>query len=159
MSLECRIFAFQGHFIMRRKKGIKKKVAKPRKSEVPKTRASGTLTEAAFWGMIKSCLRRASRWWKPIANVRLKARRNYKGPLKRLKYEYQCNVCKDWFPATQIQIDHILPVGSLNKAEDLPGVVERLFCEEDNLQAICSSCHTSKSLLDNALIKENKKKK
>jgi len=137
---------------------MKRKQKVVRKSKVAKTRASGTLTEAAYWGMIKSCLRRASRWWKPIANVRLKARRNYTGPLKRLKYEYKCSVCLDYFPATQIQIDHILPVGSLNKAEDLPGVVERLFCEEDNLQAICSSCHLIKSRTDNELLKENKKK-
>lgn len=142
-----------------KKKIIKKKAAKPRKSKTPKTRGGGTMTEAAFWGMIKSCLRRASRWWKPIGETRLKARRAYTGPNKKLKWEYRCNQCKNYFPATSIQIDHILPVGSLNKAEDLPGMIERLFCEENNLQAICAKCHTAKSTIDNNLIKENKKKK
>lgn len=130
-----------------RKKPVKKKkkAVKPKKSRVPKVRGSETYTEAGFWGMIKNCLRRQSRWWKPVSNVRMKARRAYNGPNKRQKFEYCCNICKGWFPATGVQIDHIVPVGSLQKYEDLAGVVERLFCEEHGLQCICTSCHSVKT--------------
>jgi 5-methylcytosine-specific restriction endonuclease McrA len=44
-----------------------------------------------------------------------------------------------------INVDHICPAGSLKSAQDLPGFVERLFCEIDNLQILCSSCHDKKT--------------
>lgn len=110
-----------------------------------KPRASGTMTESAFWSFIRSALRQKSRWWKPIQMVKLKARRKYTGPNKRQKYEYKCNKCKKWFPDKQVNVDHILPVGTLKKLEDLLQFVERLFCEEENLQVLCSTCHDQKT--------------
>ena len=64
---------------------------------------------------------------------------------KRQKFEYQCNKCKKWFPDKQINIDHITPAGELNKADDLPGFVERLFVEESGLQCLCQNCHNEKT--------------
>lgn len=110
-----------------------------------KVRNSGTMTEAAFWSFIRATLRQKSRWWKPIKNVKLKARRAYKGQSKRQKYEYQCNRCKKYFPEKLINVDHIIPIGKLNCANDLPNFVERLFCEEDNLQVLCNICHDKKT--------------
>ena len=75
----------------------------------------------------------------------MKARRAYKGPLKRQKFEYQCKECKEWFPDKKINVDHIHPAGSLRCANDLPGFVERLFCEIDNLQVLCEKCHNLKT--------------
>jgi hypothetical protein len=65
---------------------MKKKTAKPRKGATPKTRNAGTMTDAAFWGFIRSALRQKSRWWKPIGEAKAKAKRSYKGPLKRQKF-------------------------------------------------------------------------
>ena len=110
-----------------------------------KTRNSGTLTESAFWSFIRSGLRQKSRWWKPIAECKAKAKRPYKGPLKRQKFEYLCNQCKNWFPDKKINVDHICPAGSLNSAQDLPDFIERLFCEVDNLQVLCETCHNAKT--------------
>ena len=125
-------------------KRIVKKIPVKR-SRVPKTRNSGTLTESAFWSFIRSALRQKSRWWKPISEAKAKAKRLYKGPLKRQKFEYQCNQCKNWFPDKKINVDHICPAGSLNSAQDLPDFVERLFCEVDNLQTLCEGCHNVKT--------------
>jgi 5-methylcytosine-specific restriction endonuclease McrA len=111
----------------------------------PKTRNSGTMSESAFWSFIRSSLRQKSRWWKPIAECKAKAKRPYKGPLKRQKFEYQCNQCKNWFPDKKINVDHICPAGSLNSAQDLPDFIERLFCEVDNLQVLCETCHNVKT--------------
>ena len=119
-----------------------------KKSRVEKTRNAGTLTESAFWSFIRSGLRQKSRWWKPISECKLNAKRPYKGPLKRQKFEYQCNKCKNWFPEKQINVDHILPAGTLTCAQDLPGFVERLFCEQNNLQVLCESCHNVKTQLE-----------
>ena len=121
---------------------------------VPKTRCDGTMSEAAFWSFIRSALRQKSRWWKPISICKLNARRDYTGPGKRQKYEYQCKKCKKWHPEKQINVDHIIPAGSLNCAQDLPLFVERLFCEQDNLQVLCTTCHDKKTLKE----KQSKKK-
>lgn len=116
----------------------------PKKSTV-KPRNAGTMTESAFWGFIRAGLRQKSRWWKPVSLCKQNARRNYKGPNKRQKYEYQCNHCKKWFADKNINVDHITPAGTLTCANDLPGFVERLFCEVDGLQVLCSGCHNIKT--------------
>ena len=125
-----------------RKKPVKKT------SRVPKTRNAGTMTESAFWSFIRSALRQKSRWWKPITECKMKARSPYKGPNKRQKFEYLCNSCKRWFPDKQINVDHIVGAGSLNCGQDLPGFVDRLFCEQDNLQVLCTTCHDHKTKLE-----------
>lgn len=122
-----------------------KKRRTSRKPKVVRTRNAGTMTESAFWSFIRSALRQKSRWWKPITQCKLKARRPYKGPNKRQKFEYQCNNCKEWFPDKRVNVDHITPAGTLRSAADLPGFVERLFCEIDGLQVLCSKCHDEKT--------------
>jgi len=131
------IFGLHFYIMATRKKTARKKVDKPRNA--------GTMSESAFWSFIRSGLRQKSRFWKPITQCKLAARRPYKGPNKRQKFEYLCNVCNKWFPEKKINIDHIHPAGSLRCAQDLPGFVERLFCEIDNLQCICESCHNVKT--------------
>ena len=131
------IFGVYFYIMATRKKTARKKVDKPRNA--------GTMSESAFWSFIRSGLRQKSRFWKPITQCKLAARRPYKGPNKRQKFEYLCNVCNKWFPEKKINIDHIQPAGSLRSAQDLPGFVERLFCEIDNLQCICESCHNVKT--------------
>jgi 5-methylcytosine-specific restriction endonuclease McrA len=124
-----------------------RKYKKPRKVKeaAPKPRNAGTMTESAFWSFIRSTLRQKSRWWKPITQCKMSSRRAYKGPLKRQKFEYQCNECKQWYPEKNINVDHIIPAGTLRCSNDLPGFVERLFCESDNLQVLCSACHDKKT--------------
>jgi len=129
---------------------MRKKIAKPRKGAAPKTRNAGTMTESAFWSFIRSALRQKSRWWKPISQAKAKVKRAYKGPLKRQKFEYQCAECSQWFPDKKINVDHIIPAGTLRCANDLPGFVERLFCEIDNLQCLCSDCHNKKTQSEKA---------
>jgi 5-methylcytosine-specific restriction endonuclease McrA len=121
------------------------KVKKQIKKSVIKKRNSGTMTESAFWSFIRSALRQKSRWWKPISECKNKVKRIYKGPNKRQKFEYQCNHCKNWFPDKNVNVDHIIPAGSLTSANDLPGFLERLFCEVDGLQVLCQCCHDIKT--------------
>ena len=119
-----------------------------RRTAAPKTRNAGTMSESAFWTFIRSALRQKSRWWKPITECKLKARRPYKGVNRRQKFEYQCNTCKKWFPDKEINVDHIVGAGSLNCSADLSGFVDRLFCEQDNLQVLCETCHNTKTQLE-----------
>lgn len=122
-----------------------RKVATKKTTKVPRTRNAETMTESQFWSMIRALLRENSRYWKPISMCRLQARRKYEGTNKKQKYEYQCAWCKKWFSINDINVDHIQPVGNLTCAEDLPGFVERLFCEVNNLQCMCTKCHDKKS--------------
>lgn len=124
---------------------VVKKKAVVKKPRVTKTRNAGTMSESAFWSFIRSGLRQKSRWWKPITQCKLEAKRPYKGTNKRQKFEYQCNECKNWFIEKLINVDHIHPAGSLKCADDLPAFVERLFCETDNLQVLCEACHNIKT--------------
>ncbi len=119
-----------------------------RKSRVVKTRAGGTMSESAFWSFIRSALRQKSRFWAPIMQTKMAARRSYTGSNKRQKFEYLCNECKNWFPEKLINVDHKIPAGSLNKGDDLPGFVDRLFCEGDHLQVLCETCHNVKTQLE-----------
>jgi hypothetical protein len=132
-----------------------KKKPSVRKSRVEKLFNNNTMSKAMFFSMIRSALRQKSRWWKPIAQCKLNAKRAYKGPLKRQKFEYQCKECNNWFPEKEIAVDHIVPAGELNDFNDLPDFCKRLFCEVDGLQVLCNNCHTIKTQLE----KENRKTK
>lgn len=112
----------------------------------PKTRCGGRWTEARFNSFIKGALRGATRKWAPIQDC-LKNARTRRG-------FYMCSECKHEVPATikvgakrkkNAIVDHIVPivdpaVGFTNWHD----CVERMFCEEDNLQVMCLDCHLVK---------------
>ena len=110
-----------------------------------KNKASGTWTTARYFSFIRSALRKAWNKYPVKYHVKAKASRPYRGPDKRRKKEFQCNVCKGWFADKEVAVDHIQPCGSLKAYEDLPQFVATLFCEEDNLQVICTACHSIKT--------------
>lgn len=110
-----------------------------------KTRCDSTWSEARYFSFIRSALRKAFSKYPVKYKVKAEASRPYKGPDKRRKKEYQCNVCKKWFADKEVAIDHIEPCGSLKNYDDLPKFVSTLFCESDNLQVICTACHSQKT--------------
>lgn len=130
------------------KKVYKRKKAKElaKKKTVPKTRNHGTLTEAEYFSKIRSGLRSAFRFWKPMMKALEKASRDYSGPNKRQKKEYQCNMCKNWFPRTSVEIDHIEECGSLRSYDDIVPFIKRLTKEGvDSYQVLCKPCHKIKT--------------
>ena len=120
---------------------IMKKKTVIRKSRVVKTRNAGTMSEVQFFQWIRQVLRKASMYWKPISQVRKEAQVDYKGPNKRRKYSYVCSSCKKEYASTEINVHHKLECGSLKTFDDLPGFVERLFCEKELLSVLCKNCH------------------
>lgn len=124
-----------------------KKAVKRRKSTVF-TRNLQTMTEAEYWNLIRSALRRAIPRWEPAAEALRRVKRPANNPLRpRLKWEYQCAVCREWFAAHEVDVDHILPAGELNRPEDLAPFLERLYPENPDLyQVLCSAvCHRHKT--------------
>lgn len=97
------------------------------------------MTESGYWAFIRSGLRSKSTRWPPRFHILNKNRRRATG--KRYRYEHQCEMCQEWFKQADVEVDHIVPVGSLKSYEDLPGFVERLFCEEDGFRVLCKPCH------------------
>lgn len=106
-------------------------------------------TTAKFFGWIRAILRQGYTRWPPKFKVLQEAKR-VKPPDKRgrHKWEYKCAVCGRYKPATQTQVDHIVPCGSLKDWDDIPSFAERLFVGEDGLQVICSTCHKKKTKQD-----------
>jgi 5-methylcytosine-specific restriction endonuclease McrA len=75
-----------------------------------------------------------------------------------------CNVCKKPEAKSYMVVDHIEPyVKVTDRFENMSmdEAVDRLWCEKANLQTICPSCHTEKSLHERRerakYKKENKK--
>lgn len=110
-----------------------------------KNKAGGTWTTARYFSFIRSALRRA--WTKyPVKYAVLdKAKQPYTGTDKRTKWVYTCASCNSTFKATEVNVDHITPAGTLRDYSDLPEFVKNLFCEADNLQVLCKECHDVKT--------------
>jgi len=115
---------------------------------VPKTRASGTMTEAAYRGFIRSLLRHGSIRWRPKNEAKKKARHHVKLPGKtsRLVFHSKCAHCGKLHPETETAVDHIEPIVDPNVGfTNWDDFIHKLFCEEDNLQVLCTPCHAAKT--------------
>lgn len=84
------------------------------------------------------------RGWRPIGEVRNRAKINYTGFNKRRKYSYICEECGAEVDGKNSAVHHKVPVGSLKSFEDLPDFCRRLFVEADGLILLCSECHDKK---------------
>ena len=115
--------------------------------------AGGRWSSAKFFGFIRSALRSASIRWPPKSDAMNAARRPYAGPNARQKWEYWCTECETWCMGKDAQADHIVPCGSLRCFADLPGFVERLFCESDGFRVVCKACHKAITAAERARLK------
>lgn len=112
------------------------------KKRVVRDRNLNTETNSEHMGKIRSALRRLSRFWKPALKSLEKSHRPYEGDNKRVKHEYQCCECKQWKIRKNVQINHVVPCGTLKSYQDVPGFLERLFCEDvSGYSVLCIECH------------------
>lgn len=122
----------------------------------PKTRCSGTWTEARFKSFIKGNLRRSTQKWKPIQDC-LKEARVERGL-------YLCAGCNQTVSATikndsgkrekNIHVDHINPIiDPATGWTSYDDMIDRMFCEKENLQALCKECHDKKTNDEKAVAK------
>lgn len=118
-----------------------------KRTPVPKTRCSGTMTEAAFRSWVRSSLRRMSLRWRPLHVVRGASKRPIIDAERQLwgntvRFVHQCQLCMGWFPIKFIDVDHIIPCGTLaDIATDAGPFILRMLCEEDGVRRLCKSCH------------------
>lgn len=119
------------------------------------------ITDAAFFGKIRSMLRKEWRHSQPYRDALKRAKKPYMGEGRR-RLVIQCERCQDqYFIGERIdvesakqgemknvlsyQVDHKIDAGSLKSFDDLSGFAERLFCSPDELQILCYHCHYIKT--------------
>lgn len=81
---------------------------------------------------------------------------------KRVTRWGKCSACNKLEPAYLLQIDHIEPVIGVNESLDdisWDTLVDRLWCDEKNLRAICKPCHKATTKIQNAERRRHKKEK
>lgn len=64
------------------------------------------------------------------------------------KWVYKCQMCKDYFNLDQMEVDHIVEIGPF--AGDWNDYISRMYCGQENLQALCTNCHSRKTSKFNA---------
>lgn len=112
---------------------------------------SGNWTEGRYRSFITSTLRSGARRWPPKYETLALAKTEKKVNPKtgRIAQHYLCNHCCKEFTAKEVQVDHIMPVVDPEEGFVSWDVfIERLFCERDNLQVLCTGCHKIKSNLE-----------
>jgi 5-methylcytosine-specific restriction endonuclease McrA len=78
----------------------------------------------------------------------------------RVKNWCICPTCKSYTPKSYMQVDHVLPIVPIDsRLEDMSWdtVVDRTWCDRNNLQPICVDCHKVKSKQEQKLRRLNKK--
>src|SRR3990167_7522993 len=115
-----------------------------RKKPDEKPRNGGLWTEARFNSFITSALRGAFRRWQPkytcLRESFVESKINKRSG--RIAKHYLCAACRDSFPQTLVQVDHIKPIG---RGLSWGRFIEALFCEAENLQVLCKVCHKEKT--------------
>lgn len=108
-------------------------------------------TPARKKSFIVSVLRGGSRRWPPKYETlnEAKTEKKVNQSTGRIAQHFRCASCGEEFPAKQVNVDHILPVvDPVVGFVDWNTFVENLYCEKENLQVLCSTCHTEKSNLE-----------
>jgi len=115
----------------------------PRKP-IDKPFCGGQWSRARFFSFLRSGLRRQSLRWGPKSAALIAARRPSQSSNARLKWEYKCAGCGEWFAGKDVAVHHKVDCGPLKAFSDLPGFVERLFCEVEWFEVLCGACHAAK---------------
>ena len=71
-----------------------------------------------------------------------------------------CSVCGEVSPKYKMQVDHQDPVVEIHSSLEQmtwDELVDRIWCERNNLTVMCISCHTSKSKLEMKARRAHKK--
>lgn len=111
--------------------------------------------------VVKGAIRRAfarSELYRKVKNANIVDHLDPKRP--RVKKWCRCNICNMPEAYSYVVVDHIIPVVPLDSAlefMDANTLIDRVWCEENNLQTCCKPCHNIKSRNENKLRRDFKK--
>lgn len=75
--------------------------------------------------------------------------KGFKQKFPRAKKARQCAMCKEWYPPTQTEVDHIHPAGSFDCVKTYHIWVERLLVLGfDDMRILCKPCHLKVTLAE-----------
>jgi len=69
------------------------------------------MSRSAFFGWLRSRLRKMSQHWRPINEVKKAAKVPYIGENQRRKFSYVCNNCKTPVSDKECNVHHKIPAG------------------------------------------------
>ena len=115
------------------------------------------MTDAAFFGKIRSSLRQQWKYSKPHKDAMRRAKVPYVGEGRR-RVSVRCEKCHAEYAigekivtgttktgkekkVTAYAVHHPVEAGTLKCWDDISGFVERLFCPPEQLEVLCLSCH------------------
>lgn len=81
---------------------------------------------------------------------------------KRVTRWGRCAKCQKLEPAYLLEVDHmepIIPVGETLEEQSWDQVIDRVWCDESKLQALCDTCHNSKTKEENSERRRIKKER
>lgn len=119
-------------------------------------------TEGRRRAFITNALRAATRKWPPKYETLndAKTEKKINPKTKRLGQHYLCNACGNDFPSREVAVDHIEPVVDPSTGfQSWDVFIDRLFCDRDNLQVLCTACHKLKTSKENKQSKLKKQSK
>lgn len=82
----------------------------------------------------------------------------FKNGTPKFLWERKCDGCDVWhfLKDDMFEVDHIVEIGPFKG--DWHDFVLRVFCGQDNLQALCHSCHSRKTSTFNSTLRYERKK-
>jgi len=113
---------------------------------VPLTRASNTMTEAAFVSWVLSYLRNITKRWKPkFDRLNMGRKKLPLGKNGRDVWANTCEYCGEWFRTDDLEMDHLTPVGGLLSFDEIPRWLNNALVEIDGYRRACIPCHKQKT--------------
>lgn len=109
---------------------------------------NGEWTQGRYNSFIKSILRSGFRRWKPKYDTLAQAFVGRKVSKKtgKLGKHYRCAKCRKHHPSADVQVDHINPIVDPEIGhESWDKVVYNMYCDSNNLQVLCKTCHAKKT--------------
>lgn len=118
----------------------------------------GKWTKSRFNSFIQSALRTASVRWEPRSMTLNDAFVGKKINVKtgRLAKHFECSLCHEHFPQKDVEVNHKIPVVPVEGFDSWDAVIERMFCEKNELEVLCKPCHKTVTAEENILRKKNK---
>lgn len=102
-------------------------------------------TQSAYFSWLRGGLRRM--WARHPMSIKFKnskcrPARPHDPISARVKSVGECARCNKIFAKSHLEVDHMIPVGSLQSWDDVGPFVKRLLgCSSEHLRLVCKSCH------------------
>lgn len=97
-------------------------------------------------GSVRKVFSRSELRQKVIQNAIVKG---YSDPKRKaVKFWIKCQECGKMEAKSNVQVDHVIPLVPINSSFEemtMDELIDRAWCEEENLKPLCKPCHAVKT--------------